>query len=97
MTASMAWPNFHREMEPEVDKQVAAPAATRTPNLHRAKQKSLTEECGWKGGDRVGWGAEEERKQDQKSRATAPFPSWRNGDRAVLAVKASLTPQRTRP
>ena len=43
MTASMAWPNFHREMEPEVDKQVAAPAATRTPNLHRAKQKSLIE------------------------------------------------------
>ena len=26
----------------EVDKQVAAPAETRTPNLHRAKQKSLT-------------------------------------------------------
>jgi hypothetical protein len=43
VTASMAWPNFHREMEPEVDKQVAAPAATRTPNLHRAKQKSLIE------------------------------------------------------
>jgi len=38
----MAWPNFHREMEREVDKQVAAPAETRTPNLHRAKQKSLT-------------------------------------------------------
>ena len=35
-------------------------------------------------------GAEEERKQDQKSRATAPFPSWRNGDRSVLAVKGSL-------
>jgi hypothetical protein len=31
-----------------------------------------------------------ERKQDQKSRATAPFPSWRNGDRSVLAVKGSL-------
>jgi hypothetical protein len=29
--------------------KVAAPAETRTPNLHRAK-KSLTEECGWKGG-----------------------------------------------
>jgi len=61
----MAWPNFHREMGTEVDNQVAAPAATRTPNLHRAKQ-SLTEECGWKGGDRVALGAQEERKQDQK-------------------------------
>jgi len=33
----MAWPNFHREMETEVDNQVAAPAETRTPTLHRAK------------------------------------------------------------
>ena len=41
MTALMAWPNFHREMEGEVDNQVAAPAETRTPNLHRAN-KSLT-------------------------------------------------------
>jgi hypothetical protein len=32
-----------------------------------------------------------------KIQATAPFPSWRNGDRAALAVKGSLTPQRTRP
>ena len=38
MTALMAWPNFHREMEAEVDNQVAAPAATRTPNLHRANK-----------------------------------------------------------
>src|SRR5271169_5588926 len=37
----MAWPNFHREMEREVENQVAAPAETRTPNLHRAN-KSLT-------------------------------------------------------
>jgi hypothetical protein len=42
VTASMAWPHFHREMETEVDNQVAAPAATRTPNLHRAN-KLLTE------------------------------------------------------
>jgi hypothetical protein len=41
VTALMAWPNFHREMEREVDKQVAAPAETRTPSLHRARQ-SLT-------------------------------------------------------
>ncbi len=38
MTALMVWPNFHREMEAEVDNQVAAPAATRTPNLHRANK-----------------------------------------------------------
>jgi len=38
-------------MEREVENQVAAPAETRTPNWHRAKQKSLNEECGWKGGD----------------------------------------------
>jgi hypothetical protein len=37
-------------MEREVDNQVAAPAETRTLNLHRAK-KSLNQECGWKGGD----------------------------------------------
>jgi hypothetical protein len=37
-------------MEREVDNQAAAPAETRTPNLHRAK-KPLIEECGWKGGD----------------------------------------------
>ena len=38
VTALMAWPNFHREMEREVENQVAAPAATRTPNLHRAEK-----------------------------------------------------------
>jgi hypothetical protein len=55
----MAWPNIHRKMETEVENQVAAPAATRTPNLHRANE-SLTEECGWKGGDSIaqkGWGS----------------------------------------
>src|ERR1700722_14712069 len=40
-------------MGAEVDYQVAAPAESRTPNLHRAKQ-SLTKECGWKDGDRGG-------------------------------------------
>src|ERR1700675_4314040 len=35
----------------EVDKQMAAPAETRTPNLHRANQSAPIEECGWKGGD----------------------------------------------
>ena len=34
---------------------------------------------------------------DQNPGPPLPFPSWRNDDRAVLAVKGSLTPQRTRP
>jgi len=99
VTALMAWPDFHLEMETEVENQVAAPAATRTPNLHRGKQ-SLTEECGWKGGDRVGLGAKQKQRKRGKTEnreQPSPFPSWRNGDRAVLAVKGSLTPQRTRP
>jgi len=36
-------------MEEEVENQVAAPAETRTPNLHRAT--NAHRECGWKGGD----------------------------------------------
>ena len=50
MTASIAWPNFYLRMEAQVDNQGAAPAETRTPNLHRAK-RSLIKECGWKDGD----------------------------------------------
>jgi hypothetical protein len=33
----MAWPNFIFRDEAQVANQVAAPAVTRTPNLHRAK------------------------------------------------------------
>jgi hypothetical protein len=50
VTALIAWPSFHLRDGTEVDKQVAAPAETRTPNLHRAKQSAHLE-CGWKGGD----------------------------------------------
>ena len=51
MTAFIAWPNVPSlEMNYEVDNQVAAPAETRTPNLHRAKQIAHRE-CGWKDGD----------------------------------------------
>ena len=50
MTASNAWPNFHRKDGGEVENQVAAPAEPRTPNWHRAN-KIAHEECGWKGGD----------------------------------------------
>jgi hypothetical protein len=39
VTALIAWPSFHPQDGTEVDKQVAAPAETRTPNLHRANQK----------------------------------------------------------
>jgi len=42
VTALIAWPNFHPTMEGKVENQVAAPAETRTPNLHRAN-KSLIE------------------------------------------------------
>ena len=65
MTALMAWPNFHREMETEVDKQVAAPAATRTPNVHRAKQKSLIESADGRVATGFGLGAEEEEEEER--------------------------------
>jgi hypothetical protein len=32
----IAWARFHPRDGTEVDKEVAAPAETRTPNLHRA-------------------------------------------------------------
>ncbi len=51
MTAQMAWPTSLFEVEDKVAKQVAAPAETRTPNLHRAT--IAHQECGWKGGDRA--------------------------------------------
>jgi hypothetical protein len=88
VTASMAWPNFHRKMETEVDNQVAASAATRTPNLHRAK-KSLIESADGRVATAWLW-AQSKKRKHRKSRATAPIPSRRNGDRAVLAVKGSL-------
>ena len=51
MTALIAWPRFHSaRAEPQGAKQMAAPAETRTPNMHRAKQIA-PRECGWKHGD----------------------------------------------
>ena len=39
VTALIAWPGFHSlRAEPQGDKQMAAPAEPRTPNLHRAKR-----------------------------------------------------------
>jgi hypothetical protein len=52
VTATRSWPNFPLARGTEVDYQVAAPTASRTPNLHRAT--IAPQECGWKGGDRGG-------------------------------------------
>jgi len=48
----MAWPTSILDDGREVANQVAAPAETRTPNLHRAQ--IAHQECGWKGGDSGG-------------------------------------------
>jgi len=42
-------------MEDKVDKQVAAPAETRTPNLHRAKNRSHKSADGRWRQWRLGW------------------------------------------
>ena len=41
MTALIAWPTFHRSVKRQGAKQMAAPAETRTPNLHRANESLL--------------------------------------------------------
>jgi hypothetical protein len=51
VTALIAWPGFHSaRAEPQGDNQMAAPAETRTPNMHRANEIAHRE-CGWKHGD----------------------------------------------
>jgi len=50
VTATKSWPSFRREIGAKVE--VAAPAETRTPNMHR--EKIAQKECGWKDGDRGG-------------------------------------------
>ena len=75
MTASMAWPNFHREMEERSIIRWQHRLKREHPTCTE-RSKSLIEECGWKGGDRVGLGAQSKnRGKTKKSRATAPFPS----------------------
>src|SRR5580658_5443187 len=62
----------------EVDNQVAAPAATRTPNLHRAKQKSLTKRAdGRVATGLVGARRNGKKRKERESRSDCPFPSWR--------------------
>jgi len=46
----MAWPTFHSYVKLQGANQMAAPAETRTPNMHRAK-RIAPRECGWKHGD----------------------------------------------
>jgi hypothetical protein len=46
VTAFNAWPDSIVEMEREVENQVAAPAETRTPNLHRAKEMLIESAVG---------------------------------------------------
>src|SRR5712664_4254674 len=48
-----SWTSSLRKGATEVDYQVAAPTEMRTPNLHRAINRSI-KECGWKDGDRGG-------------------------------------------
>jgi hypothetical protein len=51
VTALIAWPRFDSEKSgTKGAKQMAAPAETRTPNMHRAK-RIAPRECGWKHGD----------------------------------------------
>jgi hypothetical protein len=53
-------------MGAKVDSQVAAPAELRTPNLHRANNRSL-KECGGKDGDRGG-PAQTKKTSDKKKK-----------------------------
>jgi hypothetical protein len=46
VTALMAWPSFHRNVETEVDNQVAAPAETGTDRNKTAHQRVRME--GWR-------------------------------------------------
>jgi hypothetical protein len=71
VTALIAWPGFRSERaEPQGDKQMAAPAEPRTPNLHRAK-RIAPRECGWKHGDSGHSAGErngEKKKREEKAR-----------------------------
>jgi hypothetical protein len=74
VTASMAWPNFHREME-ERSTNRWQHRLKREHQLAPSEAKIAHEECGWKGGDRGGWGAEE----------------WEEKERARIAKRRSLS------
>ena len=70
MTALIAWPSFHLRDGTEVDNQVAAPAETRTPNLHRANliaHRRVRME-GWRQ-----WRLGREKQRDQQSPKRIPL------------------------
>src|SRR5450432_2237883 len=70
----MAWPRFSSERaEPQGDNQMAAPADTRTPNMHRAK-RIAPRECGWKHGD-SGHSAGEKNDVQRKNERTDLTPT----------------------
>ncbi len=93
VTALIAWPTSMLEME------------ERSPIRwqHRLKREHPTGterriahgECGWKGGGSSGGRVLESTPTGSQSEGF--LSSRRNGRRAVLAVKGSLAPQRTRP
>src|SRR5580658_5418053 len=58
----------------EVDKQVAAPAATRTPNLHRAKQKSLTKSADGRVATGMVWARRKNASKTKNLGRPLPFP-----------------------
>ena len=77
VTALIAWPRFHSpRAEPQGAKQMAAPAETRTPNMHRAK-RIAPRECGWKHGDSGHSAGEENLVQSKpnKNRLDSDRPS----------------------
>jgi hypothetical protein len=97
VTASMAWPNFHREMEERSTNRWQHRLKREHPTCTERNQKSLIESADGRVATGLAWARRKNASKTKNPEATAPFPSWRNGDRAVLAVKGSLTPQRTRP
>src|SRR5271154_4402945 len=57
----------------EVDKQVAAPAETRTPNLHRAKQKSLIESADGRVATGLVWARRKNASKTKNRERPLPF------------------------
>jgi hypothetical protein len=72
VTALMAWPNFHREMEERSTIRWQHRLQREHPTCTE-RIRTLTEECEWKGGDRVGWGAKQELRKNKKSGASVLF------------------------
>jgi hypothetical protein len=63
---------------------VAAPTASRTPN--GIERKSLTQECGWKGGDRGGLAERKDRKTKERALFTLDTDRPSHGRRLNAAI-----------